>query len=440
MAPTILSAQEVAPVETTAPAQPEQVQPVIPPPPPPPPPIPTVKPDTSVFKRTPVINGIIESGEWDSYYQFAYGETRVTTYVNWDDENLYVAMKSNSPADLLITLDANGDGWFHGPDNYELVARHGQDSDAPTLSVSHYASQGPASKGGMPLSSTDAAAFTMKAGSGSGSYTYEVGIPRASVVGLDLQPGKKIGIKVAVGLGSQDELWIPTAPLGEVQPTELVKVKTGASSPLAVDIDLKNPTITPGDEIVAKITVKNKGNAEIAADTLVIGGEGKTAKLLGSQLIRLEGLAPGKSFSCTFRTPVPKSAALGSGAIGVEVRGGDDRLAASMLSFDILPPYEARLEVGKAPSKSGEYRRIAVMVKNNTRNDLYGVAKLNLPAGWKFKWSEGTRDFQIRANEPEQAVIFRVLAPDDYTGDAPVLAEIKAGELVLTSSAVVPVQ
>ncbi len=44
---------------------------------------------------SPLIDGVIDSGEWDTYYSNTAGDWQVTTYSNWDGRNLYVALKSN---------------------------------------------------------------------------------------------------------------------------------------------------------------------------------------------------------------------------------------------------------------------------------------------------------------------------------------------------------
>jgi hypothetical protein len=434
-------AQEIAPVipdtskiEATS-DQPAIVQPAATIPPPP---LPTITPDYSIFKRTPVIDGQIEQGEWDQYYCFEYNGIQSWVYVNWDSNNLYVASKSTAPTDLLITLDGNNDGWFHGADNYELVARRGQSDDGITLSVSHYESQRMSGTSGAPLTAAEAAAFTMKAGSGPNSYIYEIAIPKDSVPGIEFKPGKKVGLKVAVGTGTQEVIWVPTAPLGEVQTAELVALKSSNSSPLNLDIKIRDLRVAPGEELFAKIVVKNNGDVESPADTMVIGGEGKTARLLGSQLVRIEGIKPGKTFSTIFRTPIPRSANPGSGALGVEVRTGTDRIVGSLMSFDIVPPYEVKLDIRNGLDKDG-YQRVSVIITNNTLHDIFGKVKLSLPEGWTFRWSEATKEFRLRPEESQQAVVYRVKPTEKQDKKTPVLAEVQIGNQTLSVSGVIEI-
>lgn len=407
----------------------------------PPLPVPMVKQESSLFKRTPNIDGLIDQGEWDTFFKFEYGDMKASVYVDWDSDNLYIASKSTTPADLLVTLDANDDGWFHGLDNYEFVVRPSEDGGNPTLAVSRYESRKTPANNGYPLAAAEATAFTLKTSSAEVSYIYELAVPKTSVEGLELKNGKKIGLKIAVGVGGKDMIWIPAAPLGDTQSVDLTTAKSSTDAPLSVDMQLRDARIAPGEELVAKITIRNKGESVIPIDTLVIGGEGKTSRVIGSQLIRMEGIKPGRSFSTTFRTPVPHSASTGSAALGIELRTGNDLVASSLMSFDIVPAYEISLDTGDNPLELKTFNRISVIVKNNTNGEMHGRVKLSLPKGWTFRWSQDSKDVYILQEESEQSVIFRVKPPEITTQTKiPVLAELRVGDKVFSTSCLLNVK
>lgn len=398
-------------------------------------PVPAITPDTTVIKRTPVINGQIDRGEWDKFFEFNYSGIHATTYVDWDSNNLYIASEATAPVDLLITLDANSDGWFHGGDNYELIARHGENNEAPTLSVSRYQSQGATGTGGVPLTAAEASSFTMKAGSAPGSYVYEIAIPRASVTGLALQPGRKIGLKVAVGIDSgTDVQWVPTAPLGEVQAISLVDAKSSANASLEITANMLDKRVAPGEELFARIHIRNKGKVASTADTIVVGGEGKTAKLLGSQLIRIEGIQPGKSCSFTFHTRIPQHAEPGSAALGIEARSGDESVAASIFSFDVMPPFEVQIDTNRPQNPLDGYYKVAVLIKNNRQQPVTGKVKLTLPEGWTFRKSEDVKEFYLTTEEGEQSILFRIVPPKNVDPQIKLVAEVMVDKASVTKS------
>ena len=78
------------------------------------------KPDMVLLKRTPSLDGTIETGEWDPFCRVQSEGFSATAYVDWDENNLYIAAQGDKPLDLTATIDACNDGWFHGSDNYLL--------------------------------------------------------------------------------------------------------------------------------------------------------------------------------------------------------------------------------------------------------------------------------------------------------------------------------
>ncbi len=395
---------------------------------------PNVVADLNIMKRTPSIDGQIEPGEWDLLFKFDYKGVSAKTYANWDNENLYIASETSEASDLLVTIDAKNDGWFHGDDNYELAARREQGPDTTSLSVSRYESRGASGTGGVPLTSGEASAFTMKAGQVPGSYVYEIAIPRKAIPGLQIKPGAKLGLKVAIGIGSPDVEWVPSAALGEVQTAELVTSKTSSTEKLSVRCDMLDNKLVPGQELVAKITIKNQGITTAKVDSVVIGGEGKTAKILNSQLIRTRGIEPGKSYSTTFRSPVFAGSELGSQALGVEARSDEKPVATGLFSFDIVPKYELRMAAEEKPLKKGFYYQITVIVKNNTPGGISGTVTLSAPDGWTARKSKLIKLFKITQEDAEQDIVFRLDPPDYAQGQATFTAEVRIGSDVIKES------
>lgn len=395
---------------------------------------PTINPNLDIIKRTPIIDGKIEPGEWDMLFGFSYGGVDAKAYANWDNDNIYIAGEANEPIDLLITIDAKNDSWFHGDDNYELIIHREEGPDIASLSVSRYESRGAGSTSGVPLTSGEASAFTMKASRADKSCVYEIAIPKKAISALQLKPNAKLGLKVAVGIGAPDVQWIPAAALGEVQTAQLVTSKTSSTEKLSIKCDLLDNRLVPGQELVAKVTVKNQGVTASNADSIVIGGEGKTAKLLNSQLIRFKGIEPGKSYSTTFRSPVFASSGIGSQALGVEVRSAEKPVASGLFSFDIVPKYEVKMAAEEKPLKKGFYYQITVIVKNNTPEQVYGTVELSAPDGWTARKSKLSKAFKITQEDAEQDIVFRVDPPNDAQGQVTFTAEIRIGSDIIKDS------
>ncbi len=119
---------------------------------------------------------------------------------------------------------------------------------------------------------------------------------------------------------------------------------------------------------------------------------------------------------------------------------GDERLAAAIVSFDIVPAYEARLDQGAKTTKPGEERRISVLIKNNSQKEVFGKVTLSMPDGWTLRRSNWTKEFRIPTEDTEQAVVFRVVAPASAEGQVPVSAKVQVGKETLAVSGTVEIK
>lgn len=66
---------------------------------------------------TPLLNGTLEEEEWD----FLTDAGGVRLYQQWEPGLLYFAGSTMESGPIRISIDANGDGWLRGRDNYEVT-------------------------------------------------------------------------------------------------------------------------------------------------------------------------------------------------------------------------------------------------------------------------------------------------------------------------------
>jgi len=74
----------------------------------------------TIAKRTPVLDGRIEPGEWNVYRTFTDGELVGTFYMAWDDDAVYFALAADRWAEIVPKFDWNQDGFIWGRDNLFL--------------------------------------------------------------------------------------------------------------------------------------------------------------------------------------------------------------------------------------------------------------------------------------------------------------------------------
>ncbi|MCX8053601.1 MAG: hypothetical protein N3B12_07310 [Armatimonadetes bacterium] len=388
---------------------------------------PLIMPDCDIFRRTPLIDGTLEDGEWDKFYSYTSGDWEVTTYADWDARFLYVAARSNKPFELMFVLDANNDGWFHGDENYEVKVAGGVD-DNITLSVRRYESRNVKTPTAAPATEAEIAMVDVKSVKSANDYMIEMKVPSALIRGFKLDPGKKVGMQINIKPSVEGAIWVPTDQVGDVRECTLATKKVAALKPLVLGFDLKDSVVARGEELVGRFHITNGGTETLDAREYIIAGEGKTGSYLSSQRIRIEGLPPRKHISREVRTVVPSDMPVGSWAIGAEVRSADARLGGVLVSFDVVDPFEADIKLPAAEVRADvKDVTFQVLVKNNTRKAIRGKVKVTLPTGWELWKNADTREFVAGPRGAVAFAKFKAKPPLGEMGPVPVKAEVTVG-------------
>ena len=427
----------------TAPAQPEQpaVAPAAPVSPAMPitgvkitkPEAPAITADTDIFKRTPKIDGVVDDGEWDTFYTYTSGDLNVTTYANWDSDNIYIASKSNKPIDMLAFLDANADGWYNGDDNYEFRVVRGEGGSAK-LNVNRYDSHHARTPAASAVSAEEAAIVDMKSKvDANGSQCIEMRIPICLIPKFKIGDNRKIGLLVSARTGSDEASWIGSGAPGDAKESTLVSKKIASLKPLALGFDLRDNRIARGEELVAKFHMTNAGADTIDVRDFVIAGEGKAGEFLSSQKVRMEGLAPKRHISHDIRSVIPTDMPLGSWAIGAEVNSAAGKLGGALISFDVVEPFEVELRLPEKPvSPSVKDVTIGVAIRNNMRGRVRGEAKITMPDGWELWKNENKREFSA-SGESVTSVTFKCKQPLGALNDIPVKVDVTINGKTVTT-------
>jgi len=421
-----------ATVETVTPAAPEATAPEAPPATATVTPARTVNPDPEIFRRTPVIDGRINDGEWDIFYTLGDAGSETLTCANWDSSNLYIGARSSRPLELLIVLDGNSDGWFHGEDNYELVTT--RDASLVLLAVGRYESKGTKSAAATPVTQAEAALVEMKAASDDSVSGIEIRVPWALIRDFRPSADRKIGLQIAVK--GTDGCWIPADVVGDTRncaACSLAVRKIAALAPLRLGFDLRDSRVARGDELAGKFHMSNDGLDSVDVRSFVIAGEGRAGDYLSSQKVRMEGLASKKHISHTVTSLIPSDMPLGSWALGAEVRSADSKLAGALVSFDVVEPYEIETRLPPSDIRSDvKDVTFGLVVRNNKRAGIRGTVKITLPQGWELWRNADTREFSA-AGGSMTSVAFKAKQPLGALGAIPVRFEVNAVGLTKTA-------
>ncbi len=68
---------------------------------------------------TPVMDGVVSDQEWEPFVESADGQT----FFQWEPGRMYWGAKAKLGKDVVVSIDANGDGWLVGDDNIEIRCR-----------------------------------------------------------------------------------------------------------------------------------------------------------------------------------------------------------------------------------------------------------------------------------------------------------------------------
>ncbi len=174
-------------------------------------------------------NGMIKQGVVSTYIgSVQQPDLLADVYLGWDDRYFYVRYEADRPANLLLQIDANADGWFHGFDNIQARIFTNEDS----LSVADFYLRDCSSWTKAPsdrrdiVNRTDLIVDVEKQGvqiTGRGvrirgrgvlpqarvrvdTYILTVKVPALPSHGMNLERGKKLGIRL--GLQTVPDLWV----------------------------------------------------------------------------------------------------------------------------------------------------------------------------------------------------------------------------------------
>jgi hypothetical protein len=388
-------------------------------------------PDPEILKRTPVVDGIVSPGEWDGFQAFTADDWQVTSYINWDSKNLYLAVSSSKPCDTMLLVDANDDGWFHGEDNYEFRAIRQADGSL-VKQVLRYESRNTTTIAPTQVSENEANQVEMKTTTANGITCIEWRIPEYLIRDFKLVDGKKIGLQIAARTGTDENSWIPDSVRADTKQcvkSTLVTRKWSALAPLVINFGIRDPKVARGEDITALLQLSNPGTANIDVKAITMAGDGASAEYLDSLQKRADGLAPKKVIKEDMQGSIPRSMRLGTWVVGTVVRSGDQKLGAALASFDVLDQFESelRLPKGEVTTNTGEVT-VSVMIKNNMRKPLWGKVKVTLPLGWEFRRGIDMREYTIRTRNGESAVLFKVKPPIGALGIIPVKAEVTGAD------------
>jgi len=167
-----------------------------------------------LYPSNPMITKLARPEELQSvvFATIASNELQGSAYLRWDDRYLYFKTNTDKPANVLIQIDADNDGWFHGFDNTQIRVMNNGDSswvadyylrDCSSWTDSPKDRRDILKKTDLPISSTVSTELNP---ADRKVYSLTVRVPRHDAFRLDLKQGKNMSVRF--GLQTKTDLWV----------------------------------------------------------------------------------------------------------------------------------------------------------------------------------------------------------------------------------------
>jgi len=300
--------------------------------------------DPQRLKLRPAVDGEIRDNEWTPLYTISGQPVNGTVYLNWDDENLYVAARMDSPGWFVTNFDANGDGWLRGQDNAEVVIAPVGASGVSPVTVRLLdagANRDAPVWNDVVVDPTSIVIAARQAGAG---QVVEAAIPRGTA-GLTLRAGSQIGFRA-------DFLPAATAPAATA-PYEphllldviLAEAKIVAAPGLVPKLTLEDSTLVPGQTLHAALDLSNQLDRARGVRSVTWSGVGPSETYV--KLLREVNVPPVKGLKTLrlrYSSPLPDSAVPGFYQFVVSATLDDGSVVSSTASFSIEEAFSINLE------------------------------------------------------------------------------------------------
>ncbi|HEV2473593.1 MAG TPA: hypothetical protein VGS41_13045, partial [Chthonomonadales bacterium] len=349
-------------------------------------------------------------------------------YCNWDDNYLYLAARTDQPAQVLFDVDAGGDGWLRGADNLEIVVQPAPESGNPTASMRLLdASSGSETPTWSNLAA-EGSSLLLAEKLTNGSQVVELGIPK-NVGSLVLRPGAQIGLRAEFVAPGQ--VITPTAPFEPHLLCSAVLVDSRAQG-----IEGLNPRLTisddkciAGETLFATLELLNQTDLAIPIRSVLWTGEGSSANALNTLREVTVAPVPGlKRLDLHYKTVLPPDLPTGSYTLEVTADTPDGRQVQSAASFSVVEPIQAQISSNPEPVDVVGQTRLSVLVDvlSSVPKHMSGSVELTkIPAGWQLEGS-ARRSLNIDRENGRKATRFAFKLPSTTpAGSYPVEAVVR---------------
>lgn len=356
---------------------------------------------------------------WDVLYESE--GSRV--YFDWDTQFLYLAVESATPDDLRVDLDASGDGWFQGAENFSLrLVRTGESLSALVRRFDTVQNrEHPVwAEVALPEGALQVRPLALEKGS-----AVVLALP-IGFLGQQRKLGAEFGLRILTGASAATEPQ-PETPMVRLQLAEDSEAIVG---PLSARLLIKERRLVAGAAVQGSLELANTSAKPIFLKQVLLP-DGKSIVDLKDPIMILN---PGERLRREFRFPLPAGPEPASVVLqaGAEREEGGVRVIA-LASVERQEPFSLTLDhdskpiAAAAPDGPARRRLVVATITGRREGRNSGTVQLALPVGWSVD-GEPKRNLSLSFPNERRSVSFKLIAPPNLTaGRYPVEVECEIG-------------
>lgn len=362
---------------------------------------------------TPALNGLLEEEEWD----FLTDTGGVRFYQQWEPGILYFAGSTLQRGPVRVSIDANGDGWLRGRDNYEITFQ--SEANVTQISMRRLDASGPNPNWEEIVGAQHL--MQLRTSDEGGNLVFELAV--------NLNPLEKITAGKVIGLALDRP-----GQVGQeitVRPMSMVHLAMDRSIGLPSESEWgmeKTPrSVAIGESLKLKMNLKNGGNwIPERVQTRVLGQFGPFTAL---HSFPFKGWDRRNAASLEYGLNPLVGARPGYGVVQARMMDSSEQSVTLQASVLVANPVTFSYKTTKLIVNQDGSATLAgqLEVRGHSQNSVRGTIRFQSPDGWQIV--NESKKFLIFHNRTVQRVPFTFTVATGSEGFVPVKVFAKLEEI-----------
>lgn len=370
---------------------------------------------SQILKKQPIIDGIIGNEEWSKCYTLQEGDVTGTIYLNWDDNNVYIAAQTDKPAWLVVDLDCNGDGWLRGADNLELTVPPMTAGSKPALTARILDALSINDSPTWNDTVVSPSSINMVEKTDGAGQVIEMAIPKG-IAGLN--PRENASMMFRADILPADATPVPTKPYEPHKLLDIILVDTRTVTVPGITplLKLNDVNFIPGEKLDATLQIASQLSDPTQIQSVTWQGIGPASNLVNTlRQVNIPVIKPLKNITLKYHSQIPNNAILGYYQFETDGVLTNGKTFSNTISFAVVEPFN--LSITTTPSSVainsvGETQlKVDVNIYSAVPGYAQGEVELATPSGWDIK-GRSKKGFYVDREDVTRTSHFYVLVPN----------------------------